>query len=56
MLNAYCYLAALRHQRGITTVEYAVAGGLIAAAVIAAFLLLGGKVGGVVNGIAGKLT
>ncbi len=34
----------VRDEEGLTTVEYAVAGGLIAAAVIAAFVLLGGKV------------
>ncbi len=34
----------IRDEEGLTTVEYAVAGGLIAAAVIAAFVLLGGTV------------
>jgi len=34
----------LRDEEGLTTVEYAVAGGLIAAAVVAAFVLLGGTV------------
>ena len=43
-------------QAGLTTVEYAVAGGLIAAAVVAAFVALGGTVGGVIVGINGELT
>lgn len=37
-------LEFVRDEEGLTTVEYAVAGGLIAAAVIAAFVLLGGTV------------
>lgn len=45
------YLNFYRDTRGLTTVEYAVAGGLIAAAVILAFLYLGGVVGDEVNGI-----
>lgn len=45
-------LASLaRRQRGLTTVEYVVAGGLIALAVIGAFLTLGGTVGGQVTAI-----
>ncbi len=36
--------AFIRDEEGLTTVEYAVAGGLIAAAVVAAFVLLGGTV------------
>lgn len=55
MLNQIVTVATLARQRGLTTVEYAVAGALIAAAVIAAFLLLGTNVGGVVNGIAGNI-
>ena len=39
------YLDFYRDTRGLTTVEYAVAGGLIAAAVVLAFYLLGGTVG-----------
>lgn len=38
-------------QQGLTTVEYAVAGGLIAATVVAAFVLLGGTVEGIIRGI-----
>jgi pilus assembly protein Flp/PilA len=41
----------LRDERGLTTVEYAVAGGLIALAVVGAFQALGATVGGVINGI-----
>ena len=38
-------------QRGLTTVEYAVAGGLIAAVVIATFLALGLTVNGKIDTI-----
>jgi pilus assembly protein Flp/PilA len=41
-----------RQDEGLTTVEYAVAGGLISAAVIAAFTALGGTVQGVINWLA----
>jgi pilus assembly protein Flp/PilA len=41
----------VRDEEGLTTVEYAVAGGLIAAVVIVAFQALGVTVGGVVQGI-----
>lgn len=34
----------IRDEEGLTTVEYAVAGGLIAAAVVTAFVLLGDQV------------
>ena len=37
----------LCNEKGLTTVEYAVAGALVAAAVVAAFTLLGGQVGDV---------
>jgi pilus assembly protein Flp/PilA len=46
----------LQNEEGLTTVEYAIAGGLIGAAVIAAFLALGGQVNRVINGIVGALT
>jgi pilus assembly protein Flp/PilA len=39
-------------QEGLTTVEYAVAGGIIVAAVIVGFQLLGGNVGVVITNIA----
>lgn len=38
-------------EEGLTTVEYAVAGALIAAAVVAAFTALGAQVGVVIQGI-----
>jgi pilus assembly protein Flp/PilA len=44
-----------RSQKGLTTVEYAIAGGLISAAVIGGFTLLGGNVAAVVNAIANAL-
>jgi pilus assembly protein Flp/PilA len=40
---------------GLTVVEYAIAGGLIGATVIAAFQLLGGTVAGIINYIQGQL-
>jgi pilus assembly protein Flp/PilA len=45
----------LRDERGLTTVEYAVAGGLIALTVVAAFKALGIHVGAVINGINAQL-
>ena len=41
----------LRNEEGLTTVEYAVAGSLVAAAVVAAFTNLGTAVEGTINGI-----
>ena len=41
----------LKDEEGLTTVEYAVAGSLIAAAVVLAFTALGTQVGTVINGI-----
>lgn len=38
-------LAFLKEEKGLTTVEYAIAGGLVALAVVAAFVALGGAVG-----------
>ena len=40
-----------REEDGLTTVEYAIAGGLVGAAVIAAFLALGGQVGRIITAI-----
>jgi pilus assembly protein Flp/PilA len=48
-------LSFLRDEEGLTTVEYAVAGGLIAAAVVAAFFALGETVDGVIRRIDGEL-
>lgn len=45
----------LREEEGLTTVEYAIAGGLVGAAVIAGFQLLGTNVGNVINAIANAL-
>jgi pilus assembly protein Flp/PilA len=45
-------LAFLREEEGLTTVEYAIAGGLVGAAVIAAFELLGDNVQEIINAIA----
>jgi len=45
----------LRDERGLTTVEYAVAGGLIALAVVGAFQALGLTVGQIINNINGLL-
>jgi pilus assembly protein Flp/PilA len=43
-LNAF-----LRNEDGLTIVEYAVAAGLVTAAVVASFTLLGGTVDGVIQ-------
>ena len=45
----------LRDEQGLTTVEYAIAGGLVGAAVIVAFRALGVTVGGVISYIDGQL-
>jgi pilus assembly protein Flp/PilA len=44
-------VALWTEEEGLTTVEYAVAGGLISLAVVAAFRALGITVGGVITGI-----
>lgn len=41
----------LRDEEGLTTVEYAVAGALVAAAVVVAFQTLGISVGNVITGL-----
>ena len=41
----------LREEEGLTTVEYAIAGGLVGLAVVAAFQQLGATVGGTINQI-----
>lgn len=51
MMNQLLAITNLRRQRGLTTVEYAVAGALIAVAVVAAFLALGTGVGNVIQDI-----
>ena len=45
----------IRDDEGLTMVEYAVAGGLICAAAVAAFTLLGEEVANVINYIVGIL-
>lgn len=46
----------IKEEEGLTTVEYAVAGTLIALAVIAAFTQLGNTVGENINAIDSKIT
>ena len=46
----------LRDEDGLTTVEYAVAGALIAASVVAAFSALGNQVTAVITFITGEIT
>lgn len=41
----------IENEEGLTTVEYAIAGGLVGAAVIAAFQLLGGQVSRIITAI-----
>lgn len=48
--------AFLRDEEGLTIVEYAVAAGLISAAVVLAFTNLGNTVLGIINGLIGALT
>jgi pilus assembly protein Flp/PilA len=56
MIKLHKRMVAMRkNQKGLTTVEYAIAGGLISAAVIAAFTLLGGNVALVINALANAL-
>ena len=45
----------LRDEDGLTTVEYAVAGALIAASVVAAFSALGNQVTNVIEFITGEI-
>ena len=45
----------ISEEEGLTTVEYAIAGGLVGAAVIVAFTDLGAAVGSVVVGITTEL-
>jgi pilus assembly protein Flp/PilA len=49
-------MSFLRNEEGLTTVEYAIAGGLIGAAVILAFGLLGGEVARIIDEIYQALT
>ncbi len=50
-------LAALRaRQEGLTTVEYAIAGTLVALAVVLAFTALGTAVGSTINSLTSVLT
>jgi len=51
LISAFAH-SIWKREEGLTTVEYAVAGGIIVAAVIAGFQLLGGNVGKVINNIA----
>lgn len=48
-------LAFLREEEGLTTVEYAIAGGLVGLAVIAAFQLLGLRIGVIIDSIRTQL-
>ena len=49
-------LKFFREEEGLTTVEYAVAGSLVAAAVVTAFTELGDQVGVVITGLKDALT
>jgi pilus assembly protein Flp/PilA len=49
------FMKFIRDEDGLTMVEYAVAGGLITAAAVAAFTLLGTEVARVIDFIAGVL-
>lgn len=45
----------IRDEEGLTTVEYAIAGGLVGAGLIVSFDLLGTEVGRVIDDITGAL-
>ena len=45
----------LREEDGLTTVEYAIAGALVAATLVVAFTDLGAEVGNVITGITADL-
>ena len=47
--------AFIADEEGLTTVEYAVAGSLVAAATVGAFQLLGTNVTATINGLAGVI-
>ena len=51
MFTKKALLAFLRDEEGLTTVEYAIAGGLVGAGVIGAFALLGDEVFRVIDQI-----
>jgi pilus assembly protein Flp/PilA len=51
MFTKKALLAFLRDEEGLTTVEYAIAGGLVGAGVIGAFALLGDEVFRVIDAI-----
>ena len=46
----------LREEEGLTTVEYAIAGSLVGAAVVLAFSALGTQVGVVITGLTTAIT
>lgn len=52
MHNVMTYVSKfLRDEEGLTTVEYAIAGGMVGAGAIAAFAALGGEVGRIIGEI-----
>jgi Flp pilus assembly pilin Flp len=55
MLNLYTHLVTLRRQRGLTAVEYAVAGGLIVVAIAAAVAAFGPLLKGAFEGFFAEL-
>jgi pilus assembly protein Flp/PilA len=55
MFTKKTLIAFLRDEEGLTTVEYAIAGGLVGAGVILAFDLLGVEVARVIDDITGAL-
>ena len=48
-------LKFLKDEEGLTTVEYAIAGGLVAAGVVGAFQTLGGNVDAGITSLAGEV-
>ena len=49
-------LKFLKEEEGLTIVEYAIAGSLVAGGAVAAFTLLGTNIKGFINWLAGQIT
>jgi pilus assembly protein Flp/PilA len=50
------FLQFLSEEDGLTTVEYAIAGGLVSAVIVLAFVELGAAVGNVITGVTGLIS
>ena len=50
------FLQFVSEEDGLTTVEYAIAGGLVSAVIVLAFVELGAAVGNVITGVTGLIS